>query len=286
MGSIGGAGDRDDAALQVPAEKDLISALGVGRCNLLDDVQVVERADAGTATTQREPRLEDGPERGDMRLHVLALAVRMRLVLEDGRFDGRDLHDPVHVVLVEVGDADAVDLPGLHSPLHRLVSVLVVRRRMVEQKQVDIVQAQALQALIDLFVSPVEVGGPEFRCHEDLLPLDAEVLHRPGDAASHADLVAIDIGRVDQPHAYLQGVVHGLLGLRRREEVGPDADDGHLPAAVELHGLCLEVECVCHIFRFVFVGVLLPVFSLGLSLDSGCRRAASRQETHQCQCSK
>ena len=62
----------------------------------------------------------------DVRLHVLALAVRVRLVLQDGGFDGRDLHHAVHILLIVVRKTDRVDLPRLDTTLHGLIRVLVI----------------------------------------------------------------------------------------------------------------------------------------------------------------
>ena len=57
MGGVGGAGDGDGAALQVPAEQDLIGRLVVGLGDAGDHLMLREGLDACAATTQREPFL-------------------------------------------------------------------------------------------------------------------------------------------------------------------------------------------------------------------------------------
>ena len=83
LGDVGGirrAGDGDDAALQVPAQDDLIGGLLVGLCDVPDDFVLGEGADARAATAQREPGFEDGAEFGHVGLHAAALVVGVRLV--------------------------------------------------------------------------------------------------------------------------------------------------------------------------------------------------------------
>ena len=246
MGRVRRAGDGDDAALQVPAQDDLIGGFLVGLCDVLDDLVLREGLDARAATAQWEPCFEDGSEFGHVGLHDAALVVGVRLVLEHGGTDRRNLHHAINVVLVEVRQADAVYLACLHATLHSLIGLFVVGRRVVEQQQVDIVQAEALQPLVHLVVGIVERRCPEFGGDEDVLAADAEVLHGATDAAAHAHLVAVDVGSVDEPHAHFQGVIDRLFRLGGGEQIGADADDGHVVAAIQADGLGLEVKRVCH----------------------------------------
>ena len=78
---IGRTRNGDNAALQVPAQEDLIGALSVCRRDFLDDVQTVQGTDAATASAQREPGFQDGSERGDVCLYVLALTVGMGFMI-------------------------------------------------------------------------------------------------------------------------------------------------------------------------------------------------------------
>ena len=61
MGGVGGAGDGDGAALQVPAEQDLIGRLVVGLGDAGDYLMLRECLDARAATTQWEPCFKCGP---------------------------------------------------------------------------------------------------------------------------------------------------------------------------------------------------------------------------------
>ena len=75
VGGIGGAGDGDGAALQVPAEDDLIGRLLVSLGDGGDDLVLREGLDAGAATAEGEPGFEDGAKTGDVGLDATALVV-------------------------------------------------------------------------------------------------------------------------------------------------------------------------------------------------------------------
>ena len=147
VGGIGGAGDGDGAALQVPAEDDLIGRLLMGLGDGGDDLVLREGLDAGAATAEGEPGFEDGAKTGDVGLDATALVVGVRLVLQHGGTDGRNLHHAVNIVLVKVRETDAAYLARLHATLHGLIGLLVVGCRVVEQQQVYVVESKALQPL-------------------------------------------------------------------------------------------------------------------------------------------
>lgn len=232
MGGVGGARDGNGAALQMPAEDDLIGRLVVSLGNAGNHLVLRERLDACAATTEGEPGFEDGAHLGDVCFHAAALVVGMRLVLQHSGLDGSDLHHAIDVVLVEVRESDAANFSGLHAALHRLVSLFVAGYRVVEQEQVDVVESETFQSLVHLIVGIIERGCPEFRRDKNLLTLDAEVLHGATDATTHAHLVAVDVGRVDESHAHFQGVIDRLLGLGGGEVECSDADDGHVVASL------------------------------------------------------
>jgi hypothetical protein len=96
--------------------------------------------------------------------------------------------------------------------LHRTPGAVVVAERLVDQVQVEVVQAQALQrgvegALDDLLARAAL--DPQLGGDEQLLPRDAAALDRPADGL----LVAVGGGGVKVPVAGREGMLDGLLGL-------------------------------------------------------------------------
>ena len=129
---------------------------------------------------------------------------------------------------VEVRDADGAQLARPVSVLELPVSGDVVAGRLVQDHEVDVVSAQALERLVHGGVAPVE-GRPQLRLQEDVLARFGGGPHAP----PHAALVDIDVGGVDELVAVVQGEGDGRLGLVGGELVGAKADEGHLDAVVQ-----------------------------------------------------
>ena len=139
VGGIAGTGNGDGATLQMLAEEDLIGRFAMGLGYVGNHLVLRERLDARAATAQWEPCLEDGSKFGDVDLHAAALVVGMCLVLQHCGFDGGNPHHAVNIVFIEVRQADAVNFSCFHTTLLRLISLLVIGCRVVQQEQVDIV---------------------------------------------------------------------------------------------------------------------------------------------------
>lgn len=126
-------------------------------------------------------------------------------------------------------------LPRIHI-VPALMVLLQIRRvraaRPVDQVQVNIVEAEALEARVDalgdaLVPRVVELGGDP-----DLGARDAAV----ADAGADLGLVAVGERRVDVAVAVLEGREDGVVHLVRGRLPGAEADDGDLRARVEGRG--------------------------------------------------
>ena len=122
----------------------------------------------------------------------------------------------------EVRKADRLDLAGLVGLLHLPVAGNVVARRLVDQKQVDVVSAEALQRLVDGVVLLVK-ARPELGLEEDFLTRQAGLLHRSADGL----FIYIGVGGVDETVAARQRAFDRSLRLVRRQQEGADAGHGH-----------------------------------------------------------
>ena len=146
-------------------------------------------------------------EGGDLRL----LVRRVQLDLVDGGHDGGLVQQAVQVRHQKVGDTDGAGTAGLLNLLQCLPALdelVVGRGRPVDQIEVDLVEAELLEALLErvegrlgaLAVVP-ELGGDE-----QLGAVDA----RGGQRLAHALFVAVNGGGVD-------------VAVTHRERVGHDA---------------------------------------------------------------
>ena len=108
----------------------------------------------------------------------------------------------------------------------------------MDEVQIEVLQSQSVQRELEghLDIVGVVEARPELARHEDLLPLNAELLHGLLDALPNLGLVFVDVGAVDVAVADLQGVLDGgryLAGLRLP---GAEAQDGEVVAAGQFDG--------------------------------------------------
>ena len=145
----------------------------------------------------------------------------------------------------EVADADgahlAVGQQGLQGAVGVLGEVEAAGQRLVEDEQVDLLDAELAGALVEGVQGLVVavVADPDLRLDEHLLARQAGVADGVADFA----FVAVGGGGVDEPVAGLQRGGDGLLG-----DVGwcledAEAEGGHGHAVVQgqvLHGVLLS----------------------------------------------
>jgi hypothetical protein len=126
-----------------------------------------------------------------------ALEERMRLDLVDRRRDVVVLDEVDEPVGVEVGDPDGVDQAIAVEVLHRPPGAVVVADGLVDEVHVEVVQAKALQGLLEFALGGVLAGvlDPHFGGDEQLVAGDAAV----DDRAADGFLVAVGRGGVDGP---------------------------------------------------------------------------------------
>src|SRR4051794_19221399 len=134
----------------------------------------------------------------------------------------------------EVGDADGTCPAGLEQLLQRTPRLDVPvepRQRPVNEIQVDVVQAEAAKAGVEGLLRRREalVGAAELGGDEDVFARHTRV----DDPSSHADLVLVLRGRVDQGVPDVQGLGDGPPDLLVTDAGCAQAELRHLDAIVE-----------------------------------------------------
>ena len=139
-----------------------------------------------------------------------------------------EVHEPVGV---EVGHPDRLDQALAVQLLHGAPGAVVVAEGLVDEVQVEVVQAEALQGLVELALGGVLAGvlDPHLGGDEQLVARDAAL----GDRAADGFLVAVGGGGVDRPVAGGERVGDDLLGLLVGDLEDAEAEDRHLDAVVE-----------------------------------------------------
>ena len=159
----------------------------------------------------------------------------MDLDLVDGRDHGGRGEELVEVVGHEVADADGADLAvgeqGLERPVGVDGAVEPAREGLVEDEQVDLVDAELAGALVEGVEGLVVavVADPHLGLDEHVVAVDAAAADGVADAA----LVGVGGGGVDVAVADAQGGLDGGGGLVGRGLEDAEAEGGHLDAVVE-----------------------------------------------------
>ena len=156
------------------------------------------------------------------------------------------------VLRAEVRDADRARPAVGEERLGGLVGadrVLEVgRHRLVQQVQVDVVDAEPAQAGVEADLRGVVavVADPQLGGDEDLVAVDAGA----ADALADLALVVVGGGRVDQPVAVAQRGLDGGDGLLGRALEDAEAEGGHRDAVVQLQaGVVAGVIVLCPLGR-------------------------------------
>ena len=101
----------------------------------------------------------------------------------------------------------------------------------MDEHQVDVIAAQLAQGFVDgrggLFLAGV--GNPHLGGDEHLVAAQAAV----AQGLTHAFLVAVGLGRINQAIAHGKGVAHAAARLRRVHLVNAVAQHGHFYAVVQ-----------------------------------------------------
>ena len=218
--------DDDVPLLDVPTQQHLGGGLAVLLGDALDDGFGHDRIVAASA--QRVPRLQCDVVLREEHLELRLREVGVALDLVDGGDDLALVEDALRLGHVEVRQADRANLAFLVRLLEDAVPRDGVSRGLVQDHQVDVVRAQALERLVD-GGGAFEERRPELRLEEDLLARLRGRAHSAADAA----LVDVDVRRVDQRVAVVQRERHGGLGVVRLQQVRAEADLGDFDAVVQ-----------------------------------------------------
>jgi hypothetical protein len=138
------------------------------------------------------------------------------------------VHQPVGV---EVGDPDRLDHALLVQVLHGPPGAVVVPEGLVDQVQVEVVEAETGQRLLEGSLGAVlaAVLDPQLGGDEQLVPRDAAV----GDGPADGLFVAVRLRGVEVAVAGGEGIGDGLLGLVGGDLEDAEPEDRHLDAVVE-----------------------------------------------------
>jgi hypothetical protein len=163
------------------------------------------------ALGERAPGLELDATLTHELLVVLALEEWVGLDLVDRRRDVVVVDEVDQPVGVEVGDPDRLDQPLLVQALHRAPGAVVVPEGLVDQVQVEVVEAESDQRPLEGSLGAVlaAVLDPQLGGDEQLVPTDAA----GGDCPADGRFVPVRLGGVEVAVAAGEGVGGGLLGL-------------------------------------------------------------------------
>ena len=210
---VGGLGNDHNAPLHVPAENHLANTLPMSCRNALEH-GVVEGLVAAAA--QRRPSFGDDVVilHGLQSVLLGEVGVQLHLV-----YHGTDFHGLAEVgenVRIEIADANGLQLALPIGVLHGPPSAEVVLHSLVQQIQVQILQAGLFQrgvngslgGIVILHVLHPHLGGDE-----QLLPGADTLGNRLPHSLAYGVLVGVGGGGVDQPVARLDGLQYRAFAL-------------------------------------------------------------------------
>ena len=233
-----GLGDGHDAALDLPPQGGLHGVLAVGRTDLGEHRVVGDLAPGDGA-----PRLGDDAVEVVEVAHLVLLEVRVQLDLVQHRDHAGGLDDATQVLGLEVRHADrgqAPARPELEEGLPGLEVAVVLRRRPVDQQQVEAIEAELLHARLERLDGVLTALAPDLGGDVQLVAGDA----RLGDGTADALLVEVAPGGVDRAVAQAQRLADDAGGLVGGHLEHPEADQRHRRAVVEVDPR--KVGCGAH----------------------------------------
>ena len=220
------ARDHDVSLLDMPAQQHLGGGLAVFLGEFLDEGLGHDRVVAAPA--QRVPRLQRDVVLRQERLELGLREVGVALDLVDRGDNLALVEDALRLGHVEVRQANRANLAFLVRLLEDAVPRDGVSRGLVQDHQIDVVRAQALQRLVD-GGGALKERRPQLRLEENLLA----PLRGRAHSAPDGSLVHVHVRRVDECVAVVQRVSDRRLGVVRLQQVGAEADLGNSDAVVQ-----------------------------------------------------
>ena len=244
------ARDHDVSLLDVPTQQHLGGGLAVLLGEALDEGLGHDRVVAASA--QRVPRLQRDVVLLEEFLELRLREVGVALDLVDRGDNLALVEDALRLGNVEVRQADRANLAFLMRLLEDAVPRDGIAGGLVQDHQVDVVRAQALERLVD-GAGAFEERRPELRLEENFLARLRGRAHSAPDGA----LVHVDVRRVDERVAVVERVGDRRLGIIRLEQVGAEANLGDGDAVVQ--------GDVVHVNSFVIVSCVRWLDSVALN---------------------
>ena len=192
---------------------------------------------------ERSPRLVRHPILAHDLVIVGALIENMGLDLVDRRCDvvvGDEIDEPVGMKIRHPdGAGPALTIQFLHRPPRSVV----VAERLMDEIEIDVVQAQSVQRPLECGLGRVVAGvlHPQLGGHEQLIAWDAAAVQ----GASDGLFVLIRRGGVDVPVAGVQRLADDRLGVVGGHLEDAESQDRDLDSVVQrdgVHGSSLSLK--------------------------------------------
>nr|WP_239639601.1 hypothetical protein [Megasphaera sp. NM10] len=123
---------------------------------------------------------------------------------------------------MEIGNPQGTGLAVAIGLFDSRIPGQIIACRLMDEQQIDIVDAQPFQGLIDsscLFIQ----RRPQLRRNENIFPFDQTFFQSPAQSPADSFFVDVGIGRVDEAVTHLQGSINGFLRIFRADHEGPQA---------------------------------------------------------------
>ena len=242
---------------------------------------VIQQFGRIAAPAQGIPALDNNPLLLNERYNVLFLIIRVDFILHQRGRDRNLGQKRVQLFNVPVGKTQRTDFALLHIALHGLVSLHIIRARMMQQHHIDIADIQLFQRHVDGCLRIVKLVRVNLRDHKDFLSCDPVLLHGLAHALANGVLVSVHVCRVDQAPTVLKKCLDRIDAGIIIQRIGAESEDRHFITAVEQHCFRFKIKLSDHLCFFLLSSGTSIAGSLRC-LRLPCRAAESEAEHQQC----
>ena len=185
--------------------------------------------------SQRIPCHQAGAVFGKPVHRLFVRIVGMGFHLDHMGFDLTFRKQLLQLFIMEIGNADGLDLSFPISLLQQAVAAHEVSCWLMKIQKIDVIRIQKLQALVHR-TGLLILAGPQLGRKENLTAGYSGLLHSP----FHGAFVHVAVCRVDHAVSQSERVINGLLRLLRRHQKGTQPHGGHLNSITQCkfhHGI-------------------------------------------------